>query len=188
MSDETNQIIEGHEYDGIQELDNPLPMWWLITFLGAIIFAFIYSIHVHTDNHYTIHDEYTDNLNKLEAQKQKEPGPEAIDANALLAVSKNPSEIEKGKAHFKTLCVSCHGAEGQGGIGPNLTDEYWIHGRGELTDLATVVQGGVLDKGMPAWGPVLKTEGVFQVVSYVHTLKDTHPAGAKAPQGNKVEE
>jgi cytochrome c oxidase cbb3-type subunit 3 len=186
MSEETGNLIKDHEYDGIQELDNPLPSWWLMTFLGTIIFAFIYFIHYHSGTEQLISDEYAADVASLEQKRRTEPGAEGIDLAALLAMSKDAAAVSKGQSRFQTLCAACHGAKGQGGIGPNLTDKFWLHGRGELKDIATVVQSGVLDKGMPAWSTILKNEEIFQVVGFVNSLKGTTPADGKAPQGIEV--
>lgn len=180
--------IEGHNYDGIEELDNALPNWWLNGFYLTILFAlvyFAYSIsgqspslvkeYQHAKNDY----EYNQYLNKSPAQLLKEED--------LRGFLKEPARIQAGHEIFKTKCVSCHGAQGQGGIGPNLTDGYWIHG-GKMTDILNTVTQGVLDKGMPPWGAVLKQDEIYSVVTFVKSLTGTHPPNPKAPQGVLVTE
>lgn len=181
-----NQPIEGHDYDGITELDNPLPMWWLATFLIAIIYAFIYFLHIHLTPDNTINDEYARDL-QVQMDRQKTPhSNKPVDDNSLSAAVASPEQVAKGNAKFQMLCMSCHGNVGQGGIGPNLTDAFWIHGTGQPQDIVKVVREGVLDKGMPAWAAVLKDDEVIQVTAFVLSMKGTKPAGAKAPQGTEI--
>jgi cytochrome c oxidase cbb3-type subunit 3 len=188
MSEENknDKPIEGHEYDGISELDNPLPMWWLITYLVTIGFSFIYFLHVHLTPDNSIADEYAADVREQAAKVSAAPAATAADGAQLAAAASSPEQIAKGREKFVALCVSCHGNEGQGGIGPNLTDNYWLHGRGELADIEKTVRGGVLEKGMPAWGTVLKSDEVVQVVAFVKSIRGTNPAGAKAPQGEEA--
>lgn len=186
MTNENDKLIKGHEYDGIQELDNPLPTWWLITFLGAIAYSFIYFLHIHLTPDNQIADEFLRDKQEVASQQASVPRakiPEATDLAAFVAM---PENIEKGKAHFATLCAACHGANGQGGIGPNLTDNFWIHGRGDAAGIATTVSDGVLDKGMPAWSAALKPDQVYQVAGFVLSLKGTNPNEAKGPQGEEI--
>jgi cytochrome c oxidase cbb3-type subunit 3 len=104
------------------------------------------------------------------------------DNASLWAMSHNHVFVEAGRATYATTCVSCHGDKLQGGIGPNLTDDYWIHGR-KMSKILAVIKNGVADKGMPPWGALLKKDELIGVVSYVTSLRGTGPAGAKEPQG-----
>jgi cytochrome c oxidase cbb3-type subunit 3 len=176
----TDKILE-HEYDGIQEYDNPMPRWWLMTFAGTIIFSVIYYFNIGpVGNGKGRIADYEDDMKAFAAAH---PAPHAeVTLAELQAVVKDHEAVEHGKETFTTNCVACHGVGGGGIIGPNLTDKYWIHGAA-LTDIYKTVNEGVLEKGMPAWGKTLKPEQVRNVVAYVTTLQGTSPANPKAPQG-----
>lgn len=175
---EQDQVI--HEYDGIEEYDNDLPLWWLVTFIGTAVFAVGYWV-VYESYHSFDHprDEYAKVAAAAKEQK-KAAGP--VSAAALLAMSKDAKAVEAGKQTFTTTCAACHKADGGGAIGPNLTDSAWIHG-GKPDEIYETVSEGMPDKQMPPWGPVLGAEKVQQVVAYVLTIKNTNVAGGKAPQG-----
>jgi cytochrome c oxidase cbb3-type subunit 3 len=185
---EEGEIITGHEYDGIHELDNPLPRWWLATFYLAIIFSIFYFAYYILGSGPTLNEELQKTMAQLEAKKPKNGPGWKVEETELLALAKDPSELKKGEKVFKDRCVSCHGEQGQGIIGPNLTDNFWIHGKGTLADIAQVVHDGVNDKGMPQWGAVLKEEELDAAVIYVKSLKGSHPQNPKAPQGDEVKE
>ena len=182
------KLIEGHDYDGIQELDNPLPGWWLATFYISIVFAVLYFAYYVLGEGPSLRDE----LHKAEVvQEQKinanKPKEGSMDEAKLASFEKDSAHLQAGKADFEGKCVACHGPQGQGIIGPNLTDNFWIHGKGTLGDIAKVVSEGVNDKGMPPWGPVLKPDELVEVVVYVHSLRGSNPPNPKAPQGEKVD-
>jgi cytochrome c oxidase cbb3-type subunit 3 len=100
---------------------------------------------------------------------------------------KDSAKVKAGKDLFQVRCVACHGASGQGLIGPNLTDEYWLHG-GKLTDISNTITNGVSDKGMPPWGPVMTADQIHSVVAFIRSIRGTNPSGAKAPQGELYKE
>lgn len=177
----TPQVI--HEFDGIEELDNNLPTWWLWTFLGAIAFAAFYWVHYEVlRTGASPIQAYRAELAQAEAERAKAGPP--VSAELLVGLAKDASAVTKGKEAFATNCVACHGPGGGGGIGPNLTDEYWLHGGAPERIYHTVVEG-VQAKGMPAWGPILGEEKTRAVVAYLLTLHNTHVEGGKAPQGEK---
>lgn len=176
----------GHIYDGIEELDNRLPNWWLVTLYGTIVFAMGYFAYYVVGSGPTLTQEYQRERDEAEyAAYLKGDTKKPPSESELLAVFKDPERRKEGREVFSSRCVACHGSVGQGGIGPNLTDEYWLHG-GKLVDIALVVDRGVGEKGMPAWGPMLKESELRSVVAYVASLAGTQPAGAKAPQGEKA--
>lgn len=177
--------IQGHEYDGIQEYDNPLPMWWLATFFGTIIFGFLYWIHYTTGAGPTLKQELGDDMAQVQ-QLQAKNAPKNESDEDLQKLAAAGGADAKGKEVFDAKCAVCHGMKLEGTIGPNLTDEYWIHGQGSLADIAKVVRVGVLDKGMPAWDTQLKPDEIQAVTVYVANAKGANPPNAKAPQGNKV--
>lgn len=193
MSDDTKDIdkdlIKGHEYDGIQELDNPLPGWWLITFYGTIIFSVVYYYYYEIGSGPSHSEELAASLNSIKAAHEKvvEEAPKAsdIDFAALMA---DPEVIAKGKAHYtKVACNACHGLNGEGIIGPNLTDNYWIHGKGDYEVIVEKIAEGILDKGMPPHKDRLKPQEIIELTVYVKSLAGSNPANAKAPQGDLVE-
>ena len=172
-----------HEYDGIQELDNNLPLWWLWTFFGAIIFAFVYWLHydVSKDGP-TLDQELSADMARIESQRQQ------AESGAGSGEGSGPSAEEllaAGGKVYKNFCASCHLENGGGSIGPNLTDDYWIHGASTQA-ITQVIEAGVLDKGMPAWKGVLKPGDITAVVVFVESLKGKNVATGKAPQGEKV--
>ncbi len=189
MNDEKN-ILTNHEYDGIQEYDNPLPNWWLITFLATIIFSFIYWIHYEFGGAPTQLENLKADLAMIETQSKQSKPTLAItpveteeDLKKLLSETKH---VSQGRDVYQAKCSACHGQELQGTIGPNLVDEYWLHGKGNLSDIIAVVRKGVLDKGMPAWETMLKEEEIKYVVAFISSLEGTKPANSKPPQGEKV--
>jgi len=183
-------IVLDHEYDGIKELDNNLPPWWKYGFYFTIIFAVFYLFVYHVSGTGKLQaDEYKDEL--LVAQKQKEErmkaSAENVNEENVIALA-DAEPITKGKETFQKLCVACHRADGGGQVGPNLTDEYWLHGGG-IKNIFKTITYGVPSKGMISWQSQLSPKQIQQVASYVLTLKGTNPAGPKEPQGDKwVEE
>ncbi len=175
----------GHDYDGIRELDNQLPNWWLWSFYLTIIFSIPYVFYYHVFNGPTLNQEYLREKEAIEyARALNKKDLPAHDEKTLLAAFANPEVRARGKQVFQSKCVSCHGAQGEGGIGPNLTDEYWLHGAKPL-EIAKVVDEGVLDKGMPGWKAMMSPEEVQAAVAYVNSLRGTNPPGGKGPQGVK---
>lgn len=167
-----------HEYDGIEEADNDLPKWWLYIFYGSIAFAMGYWFYYH---------EYEVGPGSMEAyaaavQESAGGGGEVSD-EMLNTLAATAPIVEKGQQIFSMNCVACHKEKGEGNIGPNLTDEFWIHG-GAPTNIHMVVAEGVPAKGMTAWASLLGPEGVKQVTAYVLTLRNTNVPG-KAPEGEK---
>lgn len=181
MDNNENDKLLDHEYDGIQELDNNLPLWWLWTFFAAIIFSFIYWIHYSFSGDGPSLDQELDaGMAKIERQRS-----EAAKQGAGTEVT--PEQLAaKGKELFMVNCSSCHKADGGGSVGPNLTDGFWIHGN-TSEDITQVVQDGVLAKGMPPWKDVLKPGDIQSVVAFIETMKNTNVKNGKAPQGEKVE-
>lgn len=176
------QKMTGHSYDGIAECDNPLPRWWVWTFILTIIFAAFYYAHYELGSGPTLKEELEVAMTEINKTKQVDPSlneseeflEKQMQGDGLLAV---------GITQFNTKCAVCHGAELQGLIGPNLTDKYWIHGKGSRMDLAKVIREGVPDKGMPSWAPVLTNEEIYGVVAYIFSKKGSNPPNPKAPQG-----
>lgn len=189
MSEQKEARILDHDYDGIQEFDNPLPGWWLATFYGAIVFAFLYVGYYQFGPGKGSVESLTEEMAELRARElAAAPGEQPPTEEALAAIAHDPARMSAGRTVFAEKCASCHAPDGGGLIGPNLTDRFWIHGKGSLTDILAVVNEGVLDKGMPPWKSMLKKDEVQSVVAYAHTLKGTHPAKPKEPQGAEVKD
>jgi cytochrome c oxidase cbb3-type subunit 3 len=185
---EKDELIEDHEYDGIRELNNPLPGWWLMTFYITIIFAVIYFVYYQFMGGPTLEEELTAEMSVIkQEQKQAHEAAGEISESDLVAMVNNQEVIDKGKAEFMVKCMPCHGDKGQGLIGPNLTDEYWIHGEGTITAILKTMNEGVLDKGMPSWKGQIPPDLMRDVAVYVYSIRGTNPPGAKPPQGEKIE-
>jgi len=177
-------LLLDHNYDGIQELNHPLPQWWLMIFYGTIVFSVIYVGYYMTGIGPSLRDELNLAMAKIEANRKETATapPVAVEAKVLT----NEETIAAGKKNYQSKCAACHGVNGEGGIGPNLTDDYWIHGQGRAEDLARLINDGVPDKGMPAWNQMLKPNEVIAITSFLLSLRGTHPPGEKAAQGTKV--
>lgn len=191
MSENKDEVkVLDHEYDGIQELDNPLPRWWLATFYLAILFTPLYIGWYHFGPGLSLRDELARDLTTL---KERQVASQAAKPNGpsdeeLLAIFNDPAQQAAGHAKFESTCASCHGGKGEGGIGPNLTDSYWLHGNGGMQALVGIISDGVPEKGMPPWKTLLKGEEILAVAAYVKSLRGSNPPGAKAPQGEEVKE
>lgn len=184
MTDD-NKMAHDDDFDGIQEENNPLPRWWLFTFYAAIIFTPIYLYIWHGgDGRSTVKIYEADKaeLDKLIAKKGSDFDPAIIDQ-----IMTDTARVTNGKTVYATYCQACHAEQGKGLIGPNLTDKFWKNGKGSSEDIFKIVSTGVTDKGMPAWGQMLKKDEVIDVSAFIRTLANTEVPGGKAPEGEKVE-
>ena len=174
--------VRAHSYDGIQEFDNRLPNWWLWILYGSMVFAVAYWLLYETLGVLPNPTErYETAMHKAEEARLAELAAGGATNESLTMMSSMSDIVSEGRQHFQTYCVVCHADQGQGLVGPNLTDEYWLHGGAPLDILHTVTEG-VPSKGMAAWGRQLGPRRVEQTVAYVLTLRNTHVAG-KAPEG-----
>lgn len=180
--DPNNEPMTDHEYDGIRELDNLLPEWWLAIFGGTIIFAFIYWIHYEFGGGPTELQELHAAMAQIQAVKGSGP---SFGEDQLAGLFTDDAR-KKGGEVFAAKCAACHGPQAGGLIGPNLTDKFWLHGKGTRADIFTVVNKGVLEKGMPAWGEQLPEGELVAVTAYVYSLKGTEVPGGKPPQGDEA--
>ncbi|MBI1226077.1 MAG: c-type cytochrome [Bacteroidetes bacterium] len=174
----------GHDYDGIRELDNKLPPWWLGMFYLSIVFAVIYLFAFHlSDIGKSPREEYENDMKvaKAEVNAYLATVADAVDENNVVALT-DPQEISMGASIFSANCASCHGQKGEGGVGPNMTDDYWLHGGG-IKNVFHTITNGVPDKGMIAWGEQLRASDIQRVASFLLTLRGTNPPNPKAPQG-----
>jgi cytochrome c oxidase cbb3-type subunit III len=186
MSNEPKEpLLLDHEYDGIQELDNNLPRWWVWLFYITIIFAAVYLVYYHVAK--------VGDLQAAEYDKELKAG-NAIKAAAMgsfestiasLQPSKDPVVIESGRQIYAKFCAPCHRADGGGLVGPNLTDDYWIHGS-SYADTVKVIWDGVPAKGMITWKTVLKPDEIQSVASYIYTLRGVKLATPGKPPENQA--
>jgi cytochrome c oxidase cbb3-type subunit 3 len=181
MNEKRDPLLLDHDADGIQELDNNLPRWWVWLFYLTIIFAVVYLGYYHVLGLGT--------LSAAEYQREWKIGEE-IKSNALavfeaslptLTPSQDPAMLAEGQKIFLKNCSPCHRKDGGGLVGPNLCDEYWIHGSNFVDNLRVIVNG-VPAKGMLTWKGVLKPREIHQVASYIYTLRGTHPPNPKPPE------
>lgn len=183
--EEEGEIILDHNYDGIKELDNNLPPWWIYSFYISIIIAAVYLLRFHVFNGYTQIDEFETELAdaKEAIEVYKKTAKNLVDINTVTLLT-DAGDLNAGKGIFQTNCVACHMVDGGGGIGPNLTDEHWILGGGIKNVFKTVSEGGRSGKGMIAWKAQLKPLERAQVASYVLSFQGTTPANPKPAEGD----
>lgn len=184
----TNDPLLDHNYDGIKELDNPLPGWWLGTFYITIVFSVFYFTwhHIIGDGH-LVQKRYEQQWAQMQAAEQQRAAAQmaSLSNESLLKGAQDSAVLAAGKEKFTSSCSSCHGPDGGGLIGPNLTDAYWLNGDGKPLSILKVIKDGVTAKGMPAWGQVLSQGDIAKVTSYIVSLKGSKPANPKAPQGTR---
>ena len=183
-AEEESNIMMDHEYDGIRELDNNLPPWWKYMFYATIIFAFVYLIRFHiTGSGQLQGEEYAAEMEAAVAAKAEmmANATESITEENVIYLVDAPN-IEKGGAIYQGNCATCHSQLGGGGAGPNLTDEYWIHGGG-IKNVFKTIKYGVPAKGMIAWQSQFSPSQMQQISSYVLSLQGSNPPGGKDPQG-----
>lgn len=222
---EYNDELLDHEYDGIRELDNQLPRWWLYLFYFTIAWAVAYMAYYHVFQiGYSQEDEYRQEMDpsyvRINEADTRLLGviPEyhsplyspradltpwerlhitgapqivmltaATDTTTYQEID-DPVRLAAGKESYARNCAQCHGANGEGGIGPNLTDAYWLNGNGDVSFLVKSVTYGYSAKGMIPWRGVMQPEEILNVANYVRGLRGTNPPNPKAPQGELVEE
>ncbi|WP_244215962.1 cbb3-type cytochrome c oxidase N-terminal domain-containing protein [Pedobacter kyonggii] len=186
--EEEKDLVIDHTYDGIKELNNPVPAWFNFLFYGTMIFAAAYLFYYHIGGYGDLQDqEYENEMAKAKIEKAAylEKSANTIDENSV-KFDDTPAVLEDGKTIFNTNCVVCHGDKGQGIIGPNLADDYWLHG-GNINSVFKTIKYGVPEKGMISWEKNLNPKQISAVTNFILSLKGTNPAGAKAPQGEKYE-
>lgn len=177
--------LRGHGYDGIHEYDNPSPRWLTSIFTATIVWSVIYCLGMWLDfmpGWHETHDESMEQLQRKRAKAEQEA--DTVSASRLQKAAESDEMVDGGEEVYRKNCSRCHGDRGGGEIGPNLTDDYWIHG-GSLTDVYATIKNGVSDKGMPAWGPQLSQKEMVGVTAYIRSLRGTDPPDAKKPEGDK---
>lgn len=189
--EQESDILLDHDYDGIRELDNVLPPWWVNLFYATIIFGLVYIVRFHVVNDYTQAQEFDQEvaLANIEIEKNKAANPvEEVTVDKVTLLT-DAESLAKGKEIFTNACAACHKADGGGVVGPNLTDQFWINGGGIKNVFKLIAEGSKNNPTMVGWAKTLGTKEVQKVASYVVSLQGTKPAGAKPAEGEKwVEE
>ena len=179
-----DRLISDHEYDGIRELDNDLPPWWKWLFYITIVFAIVYLVRlfVFEADDLVQQSEYNKEMAQAASMAPSKSPSETIEIKVLT----DPTSLANGKAIFDKICTVCHLVDGGGLVGPNMTDDYWIHGN-TIQDMFNTVTNGVLEKGMISYKDQYSPQQRLEVLSYIITLHGTSPANPKAPQGELKE-
>ena len=188
VQEEAN-IDLGHDYDGIRELDNRLPPWWLYGFYTCIIFSVIYLWRYHVSHSAPSSlQELAIVMEKAELEKENylKKAANNVNENTVTYLS-DAGSLEAGRKIFITACAACHATDGGGTVGPNLADDYWLHG-GSLSAIFTSIKYGWPEKGMKSWKDDYSPLQIAQLTSYIKSLKGTQPATPKEPQGELYEE
>ena len=185
ISEEKDMMLD-HNFDGITELDNPTPAWFMGLFYGTIAFAIVYMLNYHVFNWSPLQDEeYAIEVKAAEVEKSAflAKSGNLIDENNV-KLSTDAGVISAGKAVFMQNCIACHLGQGQGSIGPNLTDEYWIRG-GTVNNIFKTIKYGVPEKGMISWEKTLTPKQTSDVSNFILSLQGSNPPNPKEPQGIK---
>lgn len=181
----SNEALKEHAYDGIQEYDNPLPGWWTWMFVGTIVFSFFYAMYFHIGAPgRTIIDQYDTELAANTRLQFQEIGDLQPNESTLVAYMNKDNWLKVGAVVYKTNCVSCHGRDGEGKVGPNLTDDSYKNVR-KIEDIARVINDGAGKGAMPAWSNRLHPNEVVLVSAYVASLRGQNADG-KGPEGNVI--
>jgi len=181
--EEEAKLETGHSYDGIRELDNPIPAWFTTAFLITIVFAGVYMYRYHIAKSAPLQlEELKIAMAKADLEHEAYLAKAASGIDESNVALMTGADLEAGQKVFVTLCAACHKPDGSGLVGPNLTDNYWIHG-GSLQDIFKVVKYGVPDKGMISWKEQLTPVQMAQVSNYILTLVGTNPPDPKEKQG-----
>lgn len=182
--EDEKQLLMDHDYDGIKELDNNLPPWWVYLFYACIIFSAIYLVRFEILGAPDQETELQNEMNqaKIEVAEYMKTAPDLMDEKTVTLLTE-PADLDAGKAIFTANCVACHRADAGGQIGPNLTDDHWILGGGIKNLFHTITNGGRDGKGMIAWKGTLKPKEIQAVASYVISLRGSNPKDPKAPDG-----
>jgi cytochrome c oxidase cbb3-type subunit 3 len=177
----------GHNYDGIRELDNSLPPWWVYMFNITILFAVVYMYWYHfSDNGISQKEEYRQEMVEGDLIKRAFllKQADAVNENNVVMLE-SAKDLAEAKTLFNANCATCHREDGGGSAGPNLTDEYWIHG-GDIKSIFSTIKYGVPGKTMIAWKEQLRSSQMQQLASYILTMQGTNPENPKAPEGELI--
>ncbi len=173
--------VLSHDYDGIQEYDNPLPKWWVYLFYATIVFALVYVPYYQFGPGASPRATWAQDMNEWYVLH---PPPKLASEQELAAMAEQPGFVEAGAAIFSVRCASCHGPDGGGLVGPNLTDQVSLYAS-DRNHIARIVYSGTA-KGMLAWKDQLGIQEIYQVSAYVRSLRGTTPANPKPPEGQPI--
>jgi cytochrome c oxidase cbb3-type subunit 3 len=186
MASEQRDVVLDHEYDGIREYDNPTPGWWSFIFFATIVFSYWYMLYYHSSTVATsVAQGYENDVSEDLRKRFSTIGDLKPDEPTLVKYMNNAEWIAVGASVFKTNCVSCHGTEAAGQIGPNLTDEYWKNVR-QIADISQVILNGAAAGAMPAWKTRLHANEIVLVAAYVASLRGKNLPGPRGPEGEKI--
>ena len=186
--EDEKKILLDHDYDGIKELNHPLPSWWLGIFYATMIFAAGYYAYYTFMGGPTLGDEYKAEMAQVEKAKAEwEAKNNSFDIDKYNAYVVTEKAKKVAKKTFRRKCKACHGKDGGGSVGPNLTDKYWKNGDGSIAAVYKVIDKGVVDKGMEAWGEKLSKNQLMAVTKYVMDFQGTTPENPKEPEGTLIE-
>ena len=186
-----DKILEGYEYDGITEYDNPFPVWLLyIFYFTALLAVFFLGYHFGGNSKNATIEAYAIKLKEAQTQTPVETSVQKPEVNEseLLALLQDPDALAEGGEIFGDQCALCHGYSGEGMIGPNLIDNYWLHGKGKISDIAVSISSGIPDKGMAAWADRIPEQQILHIAAYIKSINGTVTENAKEPDGELVEE
>ncbi len=185
-----DNLLEGYEYDGIKEYDNPCPQWLMyIFYFTAALATFFIGYHLGSSSKNEMLELYMENMEKLQnAQTQTTEQAPLINETELVALMQDPAALASGAEVFSDKCALCHGNVAQGMIGPNLIDSYWLYGKGKISDIAVSIRSGIPDNGMAAWQDRIPEEKILQTAAYIKSLKGTEADNPKEPDGELVED
>ncbi len=184
--DEQHILID-HSYDGIQELNHPLPSWWNVIFWGAIAYSTGYFVYYQFLDGPTLREEFNKDFAVISAAQLEFKKANQLFRPELYAAVANAEGIKKGKEVYELNCLPCHSDNGRGDVGPNLTDKHWVKARGTPETIYDVVYNGSEENGMPVWSEMISKDEIYQAVAYVSSLRHTFQKG-KAPEGELIEE
>lgn len=183
LDSEKSDLIPDHNYDGILELSRPMPFWLSLIFFCTVTFGLIYMLHKMSGADMNQADTLAAEMKQIKALQER---AQLKPSDSKTESENNTDPIKMGQAVYASKCSVCHQPNGEGSIGPNLTDNYWIHGQGTLVDIETVIKKGVDGKGMPPWEQALSVAELKAVVAFVHSLSGTNVPNGKAPQGELI--
>jgi cytochrome c oxidase cbb3-type subunit III len=182
--EQEQDILLDHDYDGIKELDNALPPWWKYGFYFTIMVGVIYLLRFHVFHAGpSPEEEYNTEMRiaAIQVDEYRKKSNDMVDEKTVTLG--DAASAERGMKIFTTVCFACHGAHGEGGVGPNLTDNYWLHG-GSINEIFHTIKYGVPEKGMQSWQKTYSPSQIRDLATFIKSLKGTNPANAKAPQGD----
>lgn len=188
LEDEKHLVLD-HDYDGIHELNHPLPSWWLGIWIISIVFSIPYFMYYHIAGGDGLRATYVKDMDKLSVIKAEQAKLLGVfDVEDYKTWLSNNDGVKLGATVYEENCLSCHAEGGGGDIGPNLTDKFWINAKDRSPEeIYPVINKGVEENGMPAWGEVLSKEDMYAAMAYVISLKGSTPPKAKEPQGENIE-